>query len=33
LLKAYDAWLDPANFDAAGQQKRKLEDFRAEFGA
>lgn len=33
LKQAYDAWLDPANFDAAGQQKRKLEDFRAEFGA
>lgn len=33
LLKAYDAWLDPANFGAAGQQKRKLEDFRSEFGA
>jgi RimJ/RimL family protein N-acetyltransferase len=33
LKQAYDAWLDPSNFDAAGQQKRKLEDFRTEFGA
>lgn len=33
LEQAYEAWLDPSNFDAAGQQKRKLEDFRAEFGA
>lgn len=33
LRRAYEAWLDPANFDAAGQQKRRLEDFRAEFGA
>ncbi|WP_269932380.1 GNAT family N-acetyltransferase [Aminobacter sp. HY435] len=33
LKQAYDAWLDPANFDAKGQQKRRLEDFRAEFGA
>lgn len=30
LRKAYDAWLDPDNFDAAGQQKRRLEDFRTE---
>lgn len=29
LKSAYEAWLDPANFDAAGQQKKKLEDFRA----
>ena len=33
LRKAYKAWLDPANFDAEGQQKRRLEDFRAGFGA
>jgi RimJ/RimL family protein N-acetyltransferase len=33
LRKAYAAWLDPANFDDAGHQKRRLEDFRAEFGA
>lgn len=32
LEKAYEAWLDPANFDEAGEQKRRLEDFRAEFG-
>ena len=31
--KAYEAWLDPANFDGDGQQKRRLEDCRAEFGA
>lgn len=24
LKAAYDAWLDPQNFDAAGKQKRKL---------
>jgi RimJ/RimL family protein N-acetyltransferase len=29
LKKAYEAWLDPANFDAAGQQKRRLEAFRS----
>lgn len=33
LKQAYEAWLDPANFAADGQQKRRLEDFRAEFGA
>lgn len=33
LRKAYEAWLDPSNFDADGGQKRRLEDFRAEFGA
>ena len=27
---ALDAWLSPDNFDADGQQKRKLEDIRAE---
>lgn len=30
LKKAYLAWLDPSNFDAEGNQKRRLEDFRAE---
>lgn len=25
---AFEAWLDPANFDSEGQQKRKLEDIR-----
>ena len=29
LRRAYEAWLDPANFDAAGNQKRKLEELRA----
>jgi hypothetical protein len=33
LRRAYRGWLDPGNFDAAGRQRRKLEDFRAEFGA
>ncbi|MCR5855909.1 GNAT family N-acetyltransferase [Mesorhizobium sp. J428] len=28
LKRAYEAWLDPANFDAAGKQKRRLEDLR-----
>lgn len=28
LAKAYQAWLDPANFDAEGRQKRRLGDFR-----
>jgi RimJ/RimL family protein N-acetyltransferase len=27
LSKAYEAWLDPANFDAAGTQRRRLEEF------
>lgn len=31
LRPAYEAWLDPANFDAAGEQRRRLEDFRKEF--
>lgn len=30
LKRAYEAWLDPSNFDAAGHQKRRLEDFRAQ---
>lgn len=30
IAKAFDAWLSPDNFDADGQQKRKLEDIRAE---
>jgi RimJ/RimL family protein N-acetyltransferase len=33
LAKAYEAWLDPSNFDTAGQQKRRLEEYRKEFGA
>ena len=28
LRKAYEGWLDPANFDSDGNQKRRLEDFR-----
>jgi RimJ/RimL family protein N-acetyltransferase len=31
LSKAYQAWLDPANFDAAGLQRRRLEDFQQSF--
>ncbi len=30
--KAFEMWLDPANFDAEGNQKRRLEDIRAELG-
>ncbi len=33
LRRAYEGWLEPANFDAEGRQKRRLEDFRAEAGA
>ncbi|MGD0490467.1 MAG: GNAT family protein [Steroidobacteraceae bacterium] len=33
LRSAYRAWLDPGNFDASGRQKRRLEEFRADFGA
>ncbi|MEL6861558.1 MAG: GNAT family protein [Pseudomonadota bacterium] len=29
IKSAFEAWLDPSNFDAAGQQKKKLESFRA----
>jgi RimJ/RimL family protein N-acetyltransferase len=28
LSRAYTAWLDPENFDGAGQQKQRLEDLR-----
>lgn len=28
LAAAFAAWLEPANFDAVGQQRRRLEDFR-----
>ena len=31
LRKAYEAWLDPANFDGDGKQKQRLEELRAEF--
>ena len=30
---AFEAWLDPQNFDEAGRQKRRLEDLRAELAA
>lgn len=30
LKKAYELWLDPANFDGDGGQKMRLEDFRTE---
>jgi RimJ/RimL family protein N-acetyltransferase len=33
LFSAYEAWLDPSNFDASGQQKRRLEDCRKDLGA
>lgn len=33
LRNAYEAWLEPANFDGEGQQKRRLEDIRAGSGA
>ena len=33
LRPAYEAWLAPENFDAAGVQKRRLEDIRAALGA
>ncbi len=33
LRQAYEAWLDPGNFDEAGLQKKRLEEYRAEFGA
>jgi RimJ/RimL family protein N-acetyltransferase len=33
LFQAYEAWLDPSNFDSSGQQKRRLEDYRKDFGA
>jgi RimJ/RimL family protein N-acetyltransferase len=29
LKQAYMEWLDPANFDGEGRQKRRLEEFRA----
>jgi RimJ/RimL family protein N-acetyltransferase len=32
LKQAYEAWLDPANFDAGGRQKRRLEEFRTAVG-
>src|SRR5262245_16073982 len=32
LRRAYEGWLDPANFDSDGRQKRRLEDFGSEIG-
>jgi L-amino acid N-acyltransferase YncA len=29
LKSAYEEWLDPANFDASGQQRRRLQDIIA----
>lgn len=29
LKRSYEEWLDPGNFDATGQQRRRLEDIRA----
>jgi RimJ/RimL family protein N-acetyltransferase len=29
LKPAYEAWLDPSNFDASGHQKKRLEEFYA----
>jgi hypothetical protein len=28
LRRAFDAWLDPSNFDGQGQQRRSLAQFR-----
>lgn len=28
VKKALEAWLDPANFDSEGRQRKKLEEFR-----
>jgi RimJ/RimL family protein N-acetyltransferase len=33
LKRAYQEWLDPANFDGEGRQKRRLEELRAEAAA
>ncbi len=33
LKRAYREWLDPANFDSEGRQKRRLEELRAEAAA
>jgi RimJ/RimL family protein N-acetyltransferase len=32
LRAAFEAWLDPANFGPGGEQKRRLEELRAEAG-
>ena len=33
LKKAYQAWLDPSNFDSEGNQRLRLEECRAKIGA
>src|SRR5262245_17757466 len=33
LRRAYEGWLDLVNFDSEGRQKRRLEEFRSDFGA
>ncbi|MFN3634585.1 MAG: GNAT family N-acetyltransferase [Rhizobium rhizophilum] len=33
IRAAFEAWLDPQNFDDAGRQKRRLEELRAEIAA
>jgi hypothetical protein len=33
LKSAYEAWLDPSNFDWEGRQVKRLEEFRAASGA
>lgn len=33
LSNAYEAWLDPSNFDELGGQRRRLEDYRKDLGA
>lgn len=33
LKSAYEAWLDPSNFDGEGRQVQRLEEFRAASGA
>ena len=33
IKKAFEAWLDPANFNPDGSQKRRLSDIRAELSA
>ncbi|AYD02296.1 GNAT family protein [Neorhizobium sp. NCHU2750] len=33
IKAAFEAWLSPENFDADGQQKRRLEDIRSEIAA
>lgn len=32
IRAAFDAWLDPGNFDSDGRQRQRLEDIRAEAG-